>query len=337
MGNESELMQLFALFFDGTPVSFETIDSSRGDDDLRVAFIAETDAGERYVIKLADNDFTFPGKIKMWQRTVSEYRALGYYCPKIFPDKQGEFPVVQYNGHRYIAFAEEYSAYKPISSRDNGSEALSRRYHTDIWIMTGKVAAKHFDYTDYPSAYCLFETFCPSDETEEVLENALKWKEYADTLPETFRSQTDRIWKLWNDNRTALEKIYHKLPTSVFQADLNSTNLLADEDGRFVGVLDFNLCGKDVFLNYLIRENYGSFEHDMETIPAALRAAAKVYKFSDSDKDAVLMLYRCLSTLWVTKLEELKGLGEDREAVKAFLDKTEHYLTSDTDFVQYMA
>ncbi|MBP5249716.1 MAG: hypothetical protein J6Z46_06895 [Lachnospiraceae bacterium] len=52
-------------------------------------------------------------------------------------------------------------------------------YRDDIWSMTAKIAAKHFDYTEYPSGYCLFDTFCPSDKTDEVLENALEWKKIA--------------------------------------------------------------------------------------------------------------------------------------------------------------
>jgi len=32
----------------------------------------------------------------------------------------------------------------------------------------------------------------------------------------------------------------HRLPTSVFQADLNPTNLLVDDKGAFAGVFDFN-------------------------------------------------------------------------------------------------
>ncbi len=60
-----------------------------------------------------------------------------------------------------------------------------------------------FDYTDWPSAYCLFETFCPSDQTE-VLENALEWKAAAESLPERFSAQVQRIWQRWNENREKL-------------------------------------------------------------------------------------------------------------------------------------
>ena len=332
---DNEIAKVFSLFFDDVPVTAETIDTSRGDADFRITSIVETDTGCKYVLKLADNDFTFPDRIAVWQRTAEEYRKLGYYCPRIFRDKTGSFPVVELRGHRCTAYAEEFAPFR--SAEDRFSEDFGKNrelyysYKHDIWKMTARIAAEYLDYTDYPSAYCLFETFCPSDRTDEVLENALAWKEYADTLPEEFREQTERIWQLWTDNRAELEEVYGQLPTSVFQADLNASNILLDEDGKFVGVFDFNLCGRDVFLNYLIRENDGA-----AGICDALKTAAEYYRFSDIEKDTVLMLYRCLKPLWYSRVQDLKEAGSDYDAVSAALSTAEHALTADIDFVSSM-
>ncbi len=333
--------RIFDLFFDGTPVSVRTINTSIDDNDFRETVIVTTESGERYVIKLADNDFTFPEKIRMWQRTAEEYRTLGYYCPGILCDKTGNFPTVDYNGRKCVAYAEEYVKYAPLEERcsdesENKCPAYER-YRNDLWRMTAKIAAKHFDYTEYPSGYCLFETFCPGDEIDEVLDNALKWKQYADTLPAVFHDQVQRIWRLWTENRAALEPVYKKLPTSVFQADLNSTNVLVDENGKFVGIFDFNLCGKDVFLNYLMRENFDAdFEKEIGLICDMLNTASEYYRFSAVEKDAALVLYRCLKPLWYNRLERLKKLNNN-EAVKAFLDKTENCLSGHIDFKTYMS
>ena len=45
----------------------------------------------------------------------------------------------------------------------------------------------------------------------------------------------------------------------------------------FKGVYDFNLCGRDVFLNYLMREN------DAETIPKALRIASDICVYTNGN------------------------------------------------------
>ncbi|MBR3129167.1 MAG: hypothetical protein IKF65_01435 [Clostridia bacterium] len=335
MEQDTAFNRIFALFFDETPVAVRTIDTGRGEDDFRVTFIVETDAGNKVVLKLADNDFTFPEKIAVWQRTVEEYRKLGYDCPRIFTDKAGWFPMVEYNGHRCTAYAEAFAPYRPAEDRfseDFGQDdALYQSYKRDIWRMTARIAAQYFDYSPYPSAYCLFETFCPSDKTDEVLDNALTWKEYADKLPEAFREQTERIWRLWTDNRAALEPVYRQLPISVFQADLNASNILLDDAGRFVGVYDFNLCGRDVFLNYLMRESDG-----VSGICDALKIAAECYRFSELEKDTALMLYRCLKPLWWSAVKALKDAGNDQTAIRACLDKAERALTEEIDFKTFM-
>ena len=332
---DDEIKSVFSLFFDGAPIAAREIDTSRGDADFRATFIVERAAGCKIVIKLADNDFTFPEKIAVWQRTVEEYRKLGYFCPRIFRDKTGTFPLVDFRGHRCAAYAEEFAPYHPVGDRfseDFGrNEALYDSYLGDIWRMTARIAALHLDYTAYPSAYCLFETFCPSDKTDEVLENALAWKETADTLPDEYRDQVERIWRLWTENRAALEPIYHKLPGSVFQADLNDSNILLDDGGRFVGVYDFNLCGREVFLNYLMRESDG-----VSGICKALQIASEDYRFSPLEKDTALMLYRCLKPLWYTRVEALKKAGDDPGAIKTCLDETEQALTAPIDFTAYM-
>ena len=64
-----------------------------------------------------------------------------------------------------------------LDTSDKSNVSINE-YEEDIWITTAKIAAKYLDYTSYPSGYCLFDTFCPSDETDEVLENALSWTEF---------------------------------------------------------------------------------------------------------------------------------------------------------------
>lgn len=334
--SEQELLDVFRLFYDSVPVSFETINSSRGDTDFRETVIAVFGTGEKSVVKLADNDFTNPEKIKMWKRTVSEYRRLGYYCPEIMPDKTGNYPSVHYKGHRCVAYAEEYSPYRSADTFEK-DKISAEEYIREMWIMTAKVAAEYFSYTDTPSGYCLFDVFCPSDQTDEVLENALEWRKYSQTLPEEFQKQVSRIWKLRTENRKALEPVYRTLPTSVFQEDLNSTNLLLDESGKFVGVYDFNLCGREVFLNYLFRETFCcDYKEELNAIFSALKISGEYYRFSEIEKRTALMLYRCIKPLWFNKLERLKQLSGDWDAVRTHLHETEKSLTEEIDFSSYM-
>lgn len=334
--NDPQVLEIFSLFYDVEPICFEIINTSRSDADFREVIIARDNSGRRYVIKIADNDFTFPEKIDMWRRTAAEYSKLGYFCPKISYDKSKKFPTVTYKGRNCVAYAEEYSQYRSADSFELSKNEIEK-YEKEKWIMTSKIASKYFDYTEFPSGYCLFETFCPSDETDEVLENAIEWHRYAKFLPGKFQEQICRIWSLWNENRTGLEPLYRQLPTSVFQGDLNSTNILLNENREFIGVYDMNLCGRDIFINYLMRENYDAdFEKELDMIFSVLKTASYYYRFSDTEKQIALMLYRCIKPLWYTRTERLKSLRDDTAAIHCFLNETEHFLTKAIDFTFYM-
>lgn len=336
-----ELLHVLKLFFKELPVKTEIKNTNRGNCDFRETVIAEWQSGEKYVLKFSDNDFTFADKIEAWKKCAGEYRKLGYYCPAIQYSKDGTFPTVTYKGHNCVVYAEEYSKYNAAVNRTDAgldeSEASDRKYMAPAFIMTAKMAEKRFDFTDYPSGYCLLTTFCLSDDTDEVMENALEWKKYAETLPPEFQPQVHRIWQRWMENRNELEKIYHELPTSVFQADLNPTNILLDDNGNFAGVFDFNLCGKDVFLNYLFREIYWyDSENEIKYILETLKNVSKVYHFSDIEKQAAPLLYRCIKPLWYSEVERLKEAGNDSKALQSCLADTENMQTRVIDFEPYM-
>lgn len=337
-----ELLHIFQLFFEDLPLRFEIKNTSRGDNDFREVILAEWESGEKYVIKLSDNDFTFADKIKMWKRCAEVYRTLGYYCPEILYSKNSDFPMVVYKGHNCVAYAEEYSKYNSADERTDENSAKfttpNKEYMDAAFVMTARIAAEKLNFTDYPSGYCLFERFCPSDAVDEVLENALEWKKYAETLPYEFQTQVQRIWQHWTENRKQLEQIYHDLPTSVFQADLNPTNILLDNNGKFVGIFDFNLCGKDVLLNYLFREVcwYSDSKDEINYILQILKNISKVYSFSNIEKQAAPLLYRCIKPLWYSKVEKLKKAGCDIKAIKSCLDETENLQTKVIDFAYYM-
>ena len=322
---------IVGLFVSDNIKELRTIETSHGDDDFREAVFVETEKGDRLVIKVAGNSFTTPDSVKMWQRCAEEYQKMGYYCPEIFASPKGDFPLVDYKGHRCVAYAEEYSKYE---SAENAKDASY--LSDDLYIMTVRIAAKRFDYTDTPSAYTLFDLY-PGDEMDEVTMNALDFREYCQTLPECFREQTDRMFQRWEENRRELEKVYFKLPFSVFQAVFNKTNVLIDADGRFVGIYDFNLAGRDEFLNYLFREILGeTMEKELAEILRALRIVKKYYAFSEEEIAAAPLIYRCVKPLWFCPVDDLKNAGTDTVAIQKQLDEMEYAQVREIDFASAM-
>ena len=342
-----------ALFSRNTPEKIDILNTSHGDDDFRETLIIDL-GGEKLVIKLSDNGFTDEKHLILWERIAKEYRKLGYYCPQYIRAIDGTFPIVSYKGRECIVWGEEFSKYRSadelIKDKYSDTKLVKDGWYSfleDAMIMDAKVAACHFDYTDLPSGFCMFDLFDPGDKCDETTEDAEKWLAAAKILPDTYSAQVERIWNNWLEARKELEKIYHELPVSVFQADINETNVLLDEDGSFKGVYDFNLGGREVYINYLIRQApYVSTYNTCDGLEAddtflkrvlhALDIAKKVYTFSEAEKKAAPLLYKCIRPLWWHAAVELNEIGGDDEKIRQHLDKIEYEQTREIDFSKHM-
>ena len=348
-----DINDVVGFFTKSIPQSIETKNTSHGDDDFRETLLVDF-GNEKIVVKLSSNGFTDEKHLALWERIAKEYRDLGYYCPQYIRALDGTFPTILYKGKNCIAWGEEFSKYRSaeelISDKFADTKLVKDGWYTfleDAMIMDAKVASCHFDYTNLPSAYCMFEVFDPADECDETTEDAKKWLAIAKTLPEKYSDRVERIWNNWLEARRELEKIYHKLPTSVFQADINDTNVLLDEDGNFKGVYDFNIGGREVYINYIIRqapyvsthEIYEGLESDetfLKRVLHALDIAKKVYTFSDLEKKAAPLLYKCIRPLWWYASGELKEAGTDDAKIQKHLDSVEYEQTRDIDFSSHM-
>ena len=341
------------LFSPKPPIHMDVINTSHGDDDFRETLLVDL-GGEKMVIKLSANGFTDQKHLALWERIAKEYRSLGYYCPQFIRALDGTFPSVVYQGRNCIAWGEEFSKYRSahewIQGKFSDTKLVQDGWYTfleDAMLMDAKVAACRFDYTDLPSAYCMFETFDPNDKQDETTEDAESWLQMARMLPDRFAPQVERIWSRWLEARKELEKFYHQLPKSVFQADINDTNVLLDENGHFKGVYDFNIGGREVYINYIIRqapyvsthETYGGIETEdafLKRILHALDIVRKVYSFSELEKKAAPLLYKCIRPLWWHASVELKEAGADDQKIQRHLDGVEFEQTREIDFSSHM-
>ena len=343
-----EKKEIAYLFSKEEPVAITVKNSSRGEDDFREAlFVEYTD--KKIVIKLAENGFTDEEHLIMWMTIAEKYKELGYYCPQFIKALDGTFPRVCYEGHSCIAYAEEYSLYRSadeiIEDKFKETGLMVDGYYSffkDIVLMNARVAAQHYNITEFPSGYCMFETFEEKDEVDEVTEDAMKWKKEADKLPEKYREQVERIWANWQNAREQLGEIFSELPTSVFQADSNDTNVLLDEEGNFKGVYDFNIGGKEVFMNLIFRETpyvstrgWDSFyreDHFLLCIKKALQISSEVYEFNELEKKTAPLLYKCIKPLYWYSTDLLKEAGDQEAEIQKCLDFIEYEQTREIEF-----
>ena len=124
-------------------------------------------------------------------------------------------------------------------------------------------------------------------------------------------------------------------------------DVLLDEDGNFKGVYDFNISGREVYINYIIRqapyvstaETYERLEEDdtfLKRVLHAMDIAKKVYSFSDLEKRAAPLLYKCIRPLWWHASVELKEADTDNTKIQKHLDAIEYEQTRDIDFISHM-
>ena len=349
--------KIFSLYGSSPPSSWEYKDTSRGEDDFRRTVLAQWEH-QKLAIKIACNDFTSPHRVQVWQKAVTAYRAMGYYCPKIIINKNGNAAeTVEYEDRQCVVYAEELSRLQTADQLGATGMLQNGRtiYHDSALRFLCEVGSARLDFADFPSGLCILERFCPSDPRDEIMECALEFKEIIEGQFPQYRERFQRIWSGFLANRSALEQIYGQLPVSVFQADLNATNILLDDKMRFAGVLDFNLCGRDTVLNVLFRELWINFDEDipdkrennmyyieenseksLESFLHNLQLAGDFYAFTQPERRAAPLLYWYLRPFWWRPLHALKRDQDCPKKVGKILDWIEHEQARDIDFERMM-
>lgn len=329
------LEQIFRLYDSRRPESYEVKDSSRGESDFCQTVMASWGDIKR-VIKITCNAFTTPHRVEGWGKIISAYRSIGCYCPQIIPSLAGNSSeLVEYNGYSCLVYAEEYSIYQ--TAAQFGQERIwkngRRVYQEDAFRLTAAVGALRWAHVNFPSAYCIFERFDPSEVDDEVMECALGVKMIIEQDLPGQMPRFQRIWESFLENKAALARIYGRLPTSVFQADLGEDNVLLDENLRFTGLLDFNLSGRETVLNMMFRDALVNFEDDEKNMLYVdelqekafsiflenLLTIKRFYIYTKSEIEAAPLLYRYLRPFWWYTVRALERDKKDSRKVARIL------------------
>lgn len=327
----------------------KAMDLCRGEDDYRKVYIVD-DGHRKLVIKHFSNTFSDRFRIEGWFRLIEEYRKIGLYCPAVVPDLNGELLHSDIIDNReYFTYAEEFSVYETAENILKRTEA-PLDFMPGVLRSLGRIASAGLDLLDWPSAYCLLTPFCAPDTTDEGTECAIAFEQYIrENLP-TYQQEATHLLELFFRRQAELKAVYHLLPTSCFQADLNDSNILLDENSRFVGLIDFNLCGKEPILNYAAREALWGVsdkrlfgEHDsrlyfynteLEDLRISLFLKnmgyiQETYSFTDIEREIFPILFRYLNSFWWFHLNELKLIKDDNTKIKQLFDWLEHQMNRD--------
>ena len=331
----------------------KTLDLCRGSDDFRKVFLVD-DGQRRLAVKHLSNTFSDRRRIEGWFRLMEEYRSIGLYCPAVVPNRSGELLHCEnVDGRDYYIYAEEFSIYETadhIAPERCKDEHGHCRFTPDVMRSLGKIASARLELLDWPSAYCLLEPFCAPDTTDEGTECAVAFVDYIRKNLPAYLERAERLLQLYYKRQEELKAVYHLLPTSCFQADLNDTNILLDENCSFVGLIDFNLCGREPILNYAVREALWGvsdnrllgekdsrlyfYDKALDDLRIRLfleniRYIQECYEFSPVEREIFPVLFRYMNAFWWFHLDELQLIGEDAQKVTQLLDWLEYQMNRD--------
>ncbi len=342
-----------SLYCDTEATVIGKSDRSHGADDYRKMYVVD-DGHRRLVIKHISNTFSDRRRIEGWFRLMEEYRRNGIYCPPVVTDLNGELLHRDTaEGRDYYTYAEEYAAYE--TAEHIGIERLVDgngycRFMPDVMRSLGKIASARLDVMDWGSGYCLLQPFCAPDTTDEATECANAFVQYIREKLPRHLPRAEALLKIFIQCREDVRRVYPSLPTSCFQADLNNSNILLDQNNSFVGLIDFNLSGKEPILNYTVREAlwaaedkrlFGEndsrlyfYEKELDSLRDSIFLKntgyiGEYYRFNESEKQAFPILFRYINSFWWHHLSEIKLIGEDDWKIMQLLDWLEYQMTRD--------
>lgn len=320
--NEEEIREAVEKYIGLKFTINNIIDSSKHSQDIRKTYCLNFEDDSEFVLKVTNNSFTTPERINGWQRLSKLYKDNGIYCPQIIDNKEGEcfIKIISPKGAVYTAYLEEKKKYKTAweyvkehTEEKENKELVTKfdniEFRGKALETIGIVANASTYLVNWPSPYCLYETFSIEDKTDENYEFAEVFYKLCKEQESCHKEILEEIWSIYTEKKRSFEEEYRQLPKAVFQSDLNISNLLIDENLNFAGLIDFNISGTEVILNYAMCESLYFLELEdlvnLEYVETAkkydlhfkesMECIKKHYRFTEWEKEAFIKLYNIIA------------------------------------------
>ncbi|MDR0928512.1 MAG: phosphotransferase [Oscillospiraceae bacterium] len=297
----------------------KTIDTSRGDADARFTFAAAYPNGQRLAIKAARNAWTNAQRVCGWAMLEEHYNRLGIYAPRIVPNVYNQ---LSYELDGYVVYAETWVTDRILEKLEEKNADLDAAAIETIGIL----AANPAPLVPWVTSYSLLDVFEPSDPCDEWLSNARKMQEFFNKYTPQYAARMREIMIVLEEKRQRLEPLYRALPRAVFQGDMNGTNIIVDERGKFKGLIDFNLSGTEPILHYAFCECYAPDETLEDTSFAAtahnFTLVGRHYRFTEMERDVMNLYYNVIAPFLNFPID----LEDHRDAPDYWAERTLDYI-----------
>ncbi len=300
-----------------TTASVQVTERHREDGE-RYIFTVETSAGEKLVIKCYCNSYNTPEKVSGWAKLAMLYKDNGLHVPLFMKFTNGEYAtILERDGKPYLIWVEEY-IHTAITDEKVIFQSMNEAFYEALGACLGKM---HSATKEKPlkmpwnSPWVLFDTFCEEDEFDENYGNVHDLYHELAQYQEVDQSRLDRIWTKYNANRAVIKENYKHLPNGAVQGDLSINNLIVNETCEFLGVLDFNIAGNDVFINHVMQEGiflayfseaFWSTENELlamdKNFEIFMNAYLAYYALSSEEKALMKPLYQMIRPFRMEKV-----------------------------------
>lgn len=241
----------------------------------------------------------------------------------------------------------------PVNNQ--GTRLPWQRQLLDFW---GRVGQAHLTCSWGNSGWNRLVPFSDEDSCDEVTECVEAFDGLVREKAPGMASRWESLLARFHENQRQLEQIYPQLPVSVFQADMGDDNLLIDENGDFLGLIDYNLAGQDAVLNQFLSQGlYGAHvfgfgsagkgaglpnlnrEHmdgRVAILGKILAALGETYAFSEIEVQAAPLLYRYIVPISYDAISLLEKHWRDPALVNQIFDGIQRELEREIPFGQLL-
>ena len=269
VGNQSEKSQSVSaprideLFSELAKFGYEErgfvklIDTSHGDDDIRLNFIISN----KWVLRFCKAPEMTEERLADLNRLIDRYIEFGLKCPRFLADAEGKY-IHEWNG--LACYLQEYIDL-PIADELNLDEEEQDKIWHEVLDSVAAFAEKYrdVDISDTMGMYSLFD-LSPFDVEIGIDEKQQNFDSLCKELKDLGEHElVERLETKHGQVRENLKKIYRDLPQCVFQDDENFSNVLLDNERHLAGLIDFNLSGTEVIVNHYANL-CGGFKDDVE-------------------------------------------------------------------------
>ena len=201
---------------------------------------------DKYILEVNNSEYLTENKIIYINKLVDRYKEFGLLAPKYIANLDGDFI---YSFENNYCLVKEYIPYKTLKESNVSYLDINKEVYD--YIASYSTKYKNQDIFPFRTTHTVID-LSPLD--SEVDEKQANLNMLLDTLKKAgFVDLKNKLEKFNENVRSELKLIFKKLPRCNYSGILTSRNIYI-KDNHFAGFKNFEYCGSEVIVNYMVNE-----------------------------------------------------------------------------------